>query len=170
MSNPLERRIARLEALQPPKSDRIPIFVWNEDDVPNKIEEMIAAGEIAEADRHRCAWWLDIKHRTEWQRQWEDEKLLAEDAARQKARQEQAERDKPEQEQAERQTAEQQMPERHAAEEQRAEVQTAKQQRVEQRTAEQQRAEQQQTEQQQTEQQIAEDQTIDLGTVPPGCL
>jgi hypothetical protein len=106
MTTPLERRIARLEALRPPKSDKIAVFVWREDEVPKKIEEMIAAGEIAEADRHRCAWWLDIKHEVEWLRQWEDEELLAADAARQKAKQEQAEKEKAERDKAEKKTGE----------------------------------------------------------------
>jgi hypothetical protein len=128
MSNPLQRRIARLEALKPPKSDKIPVFARNEDHVPKKIEEMIAAGEIAEADRHRCAFYLDIKHEMEWIRQWEDEKLVAEDAARQKAEQEKAAREKAEREKGEQHDAGQKTAEPDTPEQERAEKSAAERQ------------------------------------------
>jgi hypothetical protein len=172
MSNPLERRIARLEALRPPKSDKIPVFVRREDDVPKKIEEMIATGEIAEADRHRCAWWLDIKRRVLWQQQWEDEKLLAEDAAREKARQEQAEREKPERDKPEQKTAEP-----AAAEQRRSEQDTAgppteqpEPPQSEPEPTEPQQAEPSQPKLPQPEPQAPEQPAADDGRVPPGCL
>ena len=164
MRNPLERRIAGLEALQPPKSDKIPVFVWDEDEVPKKIEEMIAAGELLEADRHRCVYWLRIKHRLEWGRDAEDEKLLAEDAARQKATQEQAGLERAELER-EPEKAGEQNAERPNAEQQAPQPQTSEHQ-----TPEHEAAERPEPEQQTPEQQRAEDRTIDPGTVPPGCL
>jgi hypothetical protein len=170
MSNPMERRIARLEALSPPKPTTIAIFVDDEDDVPRKVEEMIAAGQIAEADRHRCVFWLDQKHYQEWRREAKDEKLLAADAARQKAKAEQAERDK-----AERDRTEQEKTEHKTVGQENAEREDTEQDEVEPQTVEQQnpdphKADQQEAPPQTTDEQIPARQTIDGGTVPPGCL
>ena len=54
----------RLSALEGAKSrDEIPVYAEEEADVPAAIEAMIAAGEITEADRPRCIWWLLAKGR-----------------------------------------------------------------------------------------------------------
>ena len=175
MSNPLERRIARLEALRPPKSDKIPIFVMDEEEVPQKIDEMIAAGQIAEADWERCVWWLAIKPRREWLREWEDNKLLAAEEARQKDLQEKRERYKAERAGRQQgadtapqnvapQTAAHQPPPEPATEQQAVELPPAGQHTE-------QAAEAPPAEQQSAEQQTTAHADIDLsGTVPPGCL
>jgi hypothetical protein len=59
MNRALERRVARLEVAAAPFA-QIPIWCDRGDpgDYEASIEAMIATGEIAEADRSRCApWW-----------------------------------------------------------------------------------------------------------------
>jgi hypothetical protein len=51
------KRIAKLEARR--QGDQIPVFCEDESEVPATIEQMIAAGELTEADRVLCVYWLD---------------------------------------------------------------------------------------------------------------
>jgi hypothetical protein len=51
------KRLASLEAMT--KGDQIPIICENESDVAPTIDRMIAAGELTEADRVLCVYWLD---------------------------------------------------------------------------------------------------------------
>jgi hypothetical protein len=51
------KRLASLEAMS--KGDQIPIICEHESDVAATIDGMIAAGELSEADRVLCVYWLD---------------------------------------------------------------------------------------------------------------
>jgi hypothetical protein len=51
------RRLANLEAMT--EGDQIPIICEDEKDVTPTIDRMIAAGELTEADRVLCVYWLD---------------------------------------------------------------------------------------------------------------
>ncbi|HEX4553366.1 MAG TPA: hypothetical protein VH249_05235 [Xanthobacteraceae bacterium] len=52
-----QRRVEKLETQT--KGDRIPIICEKESDVAAAIDAMIAAGELTEADRVLCVYWLD---------------------------------------------------------------------------------------------------------------
>ena len=52
-----QKRLARLETQT--KGDQIPIICEHESDVAATIDAMIAAGELIEADRVLCVYWLD---------------------------------------------------------------------------------------------------------------
>src|SRR5947209_7413048 len=52
-----QRRVAKLETQT--KGDQIPIMCERESDVAAAIDAMIAAGDLAEADRVFCVHWLD---------------------------------------------------------------------------------------------------------------
>ena len=56
MSVALEKRLAKLEAKV--EGDQIPIFCEHESEIAATIDQMIAAGELAEADRALCVYWL----------------------------------------------------------------------------------------------------------------
>ena len=51
-----KNRLASLEAMT--RGDQIPIICEHESDVGPTIDRMIAAGELAEADRVLCVYWL----------------------------------------------------------------------------------------------------------------
>jgi hypothetical protein len=51
------KRLASLEAMT--QGDQIPIVCEDEKDVTPTIDRMIAAGELSEADRVLCVYWLD---------------------------------------------------------------------------------------------------------------
>jgi hypothetical protein len=54
----LERRLARLEANIGPGSAALCVWCHDEAELPAIVDAMIAAGEIAPADRTRCVpWW-----------------------------------------------------------------------------------------------------------------
>ena len=61
-----DRRLAKLEKLLTPDR-RIPIYVEHENDLGTRIDELIAAGALSEADRPRCVFWLDYRHYNKWQ-------------------------------------------------------------------------------------------------------
>ena len=60
-----DRMLAKAEA-RFRADDRIPVYVKNPRDLEKRIDELIALGEIAEADRPRCVFYLDYKHQMEW--------------------------------------------------------------------------------------------------------
>ena len=51
------KRLANLEAMT--EGNQIPIICEDEKDVTPTIDRMIAAGELTEADRVLCVYWLD---------------------------------------------------------------------------------------------------------------
>jgi len=51
------RRLAELETRT--QGDQIPIICEDESELTVTIDRMIAAGELSEADRILCAYWLD---------------------------------------------------------------------------------------------------------------
>jgi hypothetical protein len=54
--------IGRLEKLEAGTGgDQIPIWCEDESEVPATIDRMIAAGELTEADRALCVYWLDCQ-------------------------------------------------------------------------------------------------------------
>jgi hypothetical protein len=57
MTSAIERRLAKIEGQA--EGDPIPIFCEDEREVPATIDQMIAAGELTEADRVLCVYWLD---------------------------------------------------------------------------------------------------------------
>ena len=57
MTGTIKKRIAKLEARR--DGDQIPVICEHESEVPETIDQMIAAGELAEADRILCVYWLD---------------------------------------------------------------------------------------------------------------
>ncbi|MEA3024707.1 MAG: hypothetical protein QOK01_3559 [Alphaproteobacteria bacterium] len=57
MTGAFKKRIAKLEARR--QGDQIPVFCEEESEVPDTIDLMIAAGELTEADRVLCVYWLD---------------------------------------------------------------------------------------------------------------
>jgi hypothetical protein len=57
MTGAIKKRIAKLEARR--AGDQIPIYCEEESEVPATIDQMIAAGELAEADRALGVYWLD---------------------------------------------------------------------------------------------------------------
>jgi len=62
----LRRRIEKLERIT--KVDRrIPVYVDDEKDLATRIDELITAGALAEADRPRCVFWLAFRHYDKWQ-------------------------------------------------------------------------------------------------------
>jgi len=56
MPDAMERRLAKVESKI--EGDQIPIFCEEEHEVPATIDRMIAAGELTEADRPLCVYWL----------------------------------------------------------------------------------------------------------------
>jgi hypothetical protein len=56
MKGAIERRLAKIESKI--EGDQIPIFCAEEREVPATIDRMIAAGELSEADRPLCVYWL----------------------------------------------------------------------------------------------------------------
>ena len=78
MRKALARWIAKLEAINPIPTT-IPIFVEDKEDTEKEIDRLIAAGEIPEADRHRCVYFLHHKHYSEWLRDAQDGKLRLDD-------------------------------------------------------------------------------------------
>ena len=56
MISAIERRLAKVESKI--EGDQIPIFCEEECEVPATIDRMIAAGELSEADRPLCVYWL----------------------------------------------------------------------------------------------------------------
>jgi hypothetical protein len=52
-----QKRLAKLETQT--KGDQIPIICEHESDVTPTIDAMIASGELSEADRVLCVYWLD---------------------------------------------------------------------------------------------------------------
>ena len=70
-----ERMLAKAEA-KFRADDRIPVYVKNPRDLEKRIDELIALGEIAEADRPRCVFYLDYKHETEWLNDDEESRRL----------------------------------------------------------------------------------------------
>ncbi len=61
-----ERRLSKLEKLHKP-DPRVPIYVEDEKDLGTRIDELIAAGALGEADRPRCVFWLKYRHYDKWQ-------------------------------------------------------------------------------------------------------
>jgi hypothetical protein len=59
MNGAIEKRLAKLEASR--EGDQIPVWCEDESEVPATIERMIAAGELTEADRVLCVYWLDCQ-------------------------------------------------------------------------------------------------------------
>jgi len=59
------RRLAKLAAVFT-IDDRIPVYVKYEKDLAIRIEELIAAGALAEADRPRCVFYLDCRPAYQW--------------------------------------------------------------------------------------------------------
>jgi hypothetical protein len=59
MADPTERRLAKVESKI--EGDQIPIFCEEESEVPATIDRMIAAGELTEAERPLCVYWLTVK-------------------------------------------------------------------------------------------------------------
>ena len=59
MTDATERRLAEVESKLP--GDQIPIFCEEECEVPATIDRMIAAGQITEADRPLCVYWLSCE-------------------------------------------------------------------------------------------------------------
>jgi hypothetical protein len=59
MSGAIERRLAKIESKI--EGDQIPIFCEEEREVPATIDRMIAAGELSEADRPLCVYWLNCE-------------------------------------------------------------------------------------------------------------
>jgi hypothetical protein len=57
MTGAIRKRIAKLEANR--QGDQIPIICEEESEVPAIVDRMIEAGELAEADRSLCVYWLD---------------------------------------------------------------------------------------------------------------
>jgi hypothetical protein len=57
MTGTIIKRIAKLEARR--DGDQIPIICEQESEVAATIDQMIAAGELDEADRILCVYWLD---------------------------------------------------------------------------------------------------------------
>ena len=51
------KRLASLEAMT--EGNQIPIICEDEKDVTPEVDRMIAAGELTEADRVLCVYWLD---------------------------------------------------------------------------------------------------------------
>ncbi|MEA2996998.1 MAG: hypothetical protein QOG74_2547 [Alphaproteobacteria bacterium] len=51
------KRLANLEAMT--EGNQIPIICEDEKDVTPEVDRMIAAGELTEADRVLCVYWLD---------------------------------------------------------------------------------------------------------------
>src|SRR6266481_2477409 len=66
MARSHDRRLDKLEAVFK-IDDRIPIYVEDEKDLRTRIEELIAAGALAESDRPRCVFWLRYRHYSKWQ-------------------------------------------------------------------------------------------------------
>jgi hypothetical protein len=56
MTSAREKRLANLEVRV--EGDPIPIFCDEERDVPAAVDRLIAAGELTEADRALCVYWL----------------------------------------------------------------------------------------------------------------
>ena len=54
-----QKRLAKLETQT--RGDQIPIICEDESDVAATIDAMIAAGELTEADRILCVYWLDCR-------------------------------------------------------------------------------------------------------------
>jgi hypothetical protein len=59
MTDAIKKRITKLEARR--QGDQIPVFCEEESEVPDTIDLMIASGELAEADRMLCVYWLDCE-------------------------------------------------------------------------------------------------------------
>jgi hypothetical protein len=59
MKAAVEKRLAKLEART--DDDQIPVWCEEESEVPAIIDRMIAAGELTEADRGLCVYWLDCQ-------------------------------------------------------------------------------------------------------------
>jgi hypothetical protein len=59
------RRLAKLSAVFT-IDDRIPVYVKDEKDLATRIDELIAAGALAEADRSRCVFYLDCRPAFQW--------------------------------------------------------------------------------------------------------
>ena len=57
MTSTIKKRLTKLEARR--EGDQIPIYCEEESEVPATIDQMIAAGELTEADRVFCVYWLD---------------------------------------------------------------------------------------------------------------
>jgi hypothetical protein len=57
MTSTIKKRLTKLEARR--NGDQIPIYCEEESEVPATIDQMIAAGELTEADRVFCVYWLD---------------------------------------------------------------------------------------------------------------
>src|SRR3979411_1323573 len=56
MTDAIKKRITKLEAGR--QGDQIPVFCEEESEVPDTIDLMIAAGELTEADRVLCVYWV----------------------------------------------------------------------------------------------------------------
>jgi len=56
MTSAIERRLAKVETKI--GGDQIPIYCEEECEVPATIDRMIAAGELTEAERPLCVYWL----------------------------------------------------------------------------------------------------------------
>lgn len=59
MKGAIERRLAKIESEI--EGDQIPIFCEEEREVQATIDRMIAAGELSEADRPLCVYWLNCE-------------------------------------------------------------------------------------------------------------
>jgi hypothetical protein len=59
MTGAIAKRLAKLEANL--GGDQIPIWCEDESEIPETIDRMIAAGELAEVDRALCVYWLDCE-------------------------------------------------------------------------------------------------------------
>jgi len=57
MTDAVKKRVAKLEARG--AGDQIPIVCEDESEVPAIVDRMIAACELAEAERMLCVYWLD---------------------------------------------------------------------------------------------------------------
>ncbi len=59
MTGAIEKRLVKLEAKL--EDDQIPIYCEDKSEVPETIDRMIAAGELTEAERVLCVYWLDCE-------------------------------------------------------------------------------------------------------------
>ena len=67
MSRHLERLLQKAKAQRPKlpvlPTNALPIVTERSEIVPARVEALIAAGKLAEADRPRCVYWLDFVNR-----------------------------------------------------------------------------------------------------------
>jgi hypothetical protein len=75
MNRAINLRLKKLEAQRKAKTGQIPVWCDDEADVSVTISEMIALGEISEADRPRCIHWQRITECAPGTHEWSLEHL-----------------------------------------------------------------------------------------------